>query len=290
MSFDQIAILALIGGILALFIWGRWRYDLIAFTALLVAVVIGLVEPIEAFVGFGHPAVITVAAVLVISRALQNSGVVDMIAIRLEAATGQNFSPHVDIPKPDGIMERARQLVLHLAQEHPAGRWEQFLTPDGAAYYERCVRILADVEETEQSFRNVTRGPQGRLRIDVPGSIGRLMLLPNLCDFYSKYPDIELVMGMGDRPVDLVQEAVDCVIRIGDLQDSSMVARRIGTFQTVTCAAPSYLERHGVPHPLEDLQQHQSVHYFSGRTGNDQIPRQFDSGTLKRIQACNVRH
>ncbi|BEV13487.1 LysR family transcriptional regulator [Herbaspirillum sp. DW155] len=141
------------------------------------------------------------------------------------------------------------------------------LTPDGAAYYERCVRILADIDETEQSFRNVTRGPQGRLRIDVPGSIGRLMLLPNLCDFYSKYPDIELVMGMGDRPVDLVQEAVDCVIRVGTLQDSSMVARRIGTFQTVTCAAPSYLERYGVPHTLEDLQQHQAVHYFSSRTG-----------------------
>ena len=141
------------------------------------------------------------------------------------------------------------------------------LTPDGAAYYERCVRILADLDETEQSFRNVTRGPQGRLRIDVPGSIGRLMLLPNLCDFYSKYPDIELVMGMGDRPVDLVQEAVDCVIRVGALQDSSMVARRIGTFQTVTCASPTYLERHGVPHTIEDLQQHQSVHYFSSRTG-----------------------
>lgn len=141
------------------------------------------------------------------------------------------------------------------------------LTPDGAAYYERCVRILADVDETEQSFRNVTRGPQGRLRIDVPASVGRLLLLPNLCDFYTKYPDIELVMGMGDRPVDMVQEAVDCVIRIGELQDSSMVARRIGTFQTVTCAAPDYLERHGVPHTIEDLQHHNSVHYFSSRTG-----------------------
>jgi len=141
------------------------------------------------------------------------------------------------------------------------------LTPDGAAYYERCVRILAEVDETEASFRNVTRGPQGRLRIDVPASIGRLLLLPNLCDFYSKYPDIELVMGMGDRPVDMVQEAVDCVIRVGDLQDSSMVARRIGTFQAITCGAPIYFERHGMPHTLADLQQHQSVHYFSSRTG-----------------------
>jgi LysR family transcriptional regulator for bpeEF and oprC len=141
------------------------------------------------------------------------------------------------------------------------------LTPDGASYYERCIRILADVEETETSFRNVARGPKGRLRIDVPPAIGRLILIPKLCEFYKMYPDIELVIGMGDRPVDMVQEAVDCGIRVGALQDSSMVARRIGTFQTVTCAAPSYLERHGTPHSIEDLQHHQAVHYFSSSTG-----------------------
>jgi LysR family transcriptional regulator, regulator for bpeEF and oprC len=141
------------------------------------------------------------------------------------------------------------------------------LTPDGAAYYERCVRILNDLDETEASFRNVARGPKGRLRIDLPASIGRLILIPKLCEFYSRYPDIELVIGMGDRPVDLVQEAVDCVIRVGELRDSSMVARRIGTFQTLTCASPAYLERYGEPHTIEDLEQHQAVHYFSSRTG-----------------------
>lgn len=143
------------------------------------------------------------------------------------------------------------------------------LTPDGASYYERCIRILADLEETETSFHNVARGPKGRLRIDVPASIGRLILIPQLCEFYKRYPDIELVIGMGDRPVDMVQEAVDCVIRIGELQDSTMVARRIGTFQMLTCAAPSYLERRGVPHTIEDLQEHQAVNYFSSRTGRN---------------------
>ncbi|MFZ6640125.1 LysR family transcriptional regulator [Undibacterium sp. TC4M20W] len=143
------------------------------------------------------------------------------------------------------------------------------LTPDGAAYYERCVRILADVDETESSFQNVARGPKGQLRIDVPTSIGRLILLPQVCEFYSRYPDIKLVMGMGDRMVDMVQEAVDCVIRVGELQDSSMVARRIGTFQSITCAAPDYLDTHGEPQSLEDLQHHQAVHYFSSRTGRN---------------------
>ncbi|TAL56263.1 LysR family transcriptional regulator [Pandoraea sp.] len=141
------------------------------------------------------------------------------------------------------------------------------LTPDGAAYYERCLRILADVEEAEAAFLDTARRPRGRLRIDVPGSIGRLILIPTLCEFHLRYPEIELAIGLGDKPVDLVQEAVDCVIRVGELRDSTLVARRIGTFEGVTCAAPGYLERHGEPRSLEDLEQHVAVQYFSSRTG-----------------------
>lgn len=143
------------------------------------------------------------------------------------------------------------------------------LTPDGAAYYSRCLQILADIEEAEASFRDVTRGPKGRLRVDVPPSIGRLILLPALCDFHTRYPDIELAIGMSDRPVDMVQEAVDCVVRVGALQDSSLVAKRIGTFESVTCAAPEYLERYGVPKTIDDVRKHRVVHYFSSRTGRN---------------------
>src|SRR5690606_353451 len=127
------------------------------------------------------------------------------------------------------------------------------LTPDGAAYYERCVRILADVEDAESSFHDVTRGPRGRLRIDVPPSMGRLILIPALCDFHERYPDIELAIGMSDRPVDLVQDAIDCVIRIGELRGSNLVGKRIGTLDVVTCAASSYIERHGVPATVPQL-------------------------------------
>lgn len=142
------------------------------------------------------------------------------------------------------------------------------LTPDGAAYYERCVRILDDLEDTEASFIDAARGPRGRLRVDVPPTIGRLILIPELHEFHERYPDLDLVIGMTDRPVDMVREAVDCVIRIGELKDSSMVARRIGTFQGVSCASPAYLEQHGIPTSLEDLQEHHHVvHYFSSRTG-----------------------
>ncbi|ARP96757.1 LysR family transcriptional regulator [Bordetella genomosp. 13] len=144
------------------------------------------------------------------------------------------------------------------------------LTPDGAAYYKHSTRILAEVEETEACLQDSASRPQGRLRIDVPPAIGNQILLPALCEFHSKYPDVELVIGLSDRRVDLVQEAVDCVIRGGPLEDSSLVARRIGILQSVTCASPDYLERHGMPHALEDLQRHQAVHYFwaSGRNCN----------------------
>jgi LysR family transcriptional regulator for bpeEF and oprC len=80
------------------------------------------------------------------------------------------------------------------------------LTPDGAAYYERCVRILADVEETEASFQSGNKKPHGKLRIDMPGAIGRLLVIPSLCEFHTRYPDIDLQLGLTDRPVDLLQE------------------------------------------------------------------------------------
>ncbi|CAK7010467.1 LysR family transcriptional regulator [Kerstersia gyiorum] len=141
------------------------------------------------------------------------------------------------------------------------------LTPDGAAYYRHSTRILAEVEETEACLQDAASRPQGRLRVDVPPSIGHQILLPSLCEFHTQYPDVELVIGLGDRHVDLVQDAVDCVIRYGQLEDSSLVARRIGIVQAATCAAPAYIERHGVPQRLEDLQDHHAVHYFcaSGR-------------------------
>jgi LysR family transcriptional regulator, regulator for bpeEF and oprC len=141
------------------------------------------------------------------------------------------------------------------------------LTPDGAAYYERCVRILADVEETESSFAHFNRGPRGKLRIDMPSALGRLIVMPKIHDFHERYPDIDLMIGFGDKPVDLIQESVDCVIRIGTLQDSTLVARRIGVYQGVTVASPDYLERHGIPETIEDLKEHTAVNYFWSRTG-----------------------
>lgn len=152
------------------------------------------------------------------------------------------------------------------------------LTPDGAGYYQHCVRILADVEETEACFQEAALRLKGRLRIDVPTAIGRLILIPALCDFHDKYPDVELVLGLSDRPVDMVQEAVDCVIRGGELTEQSLVARRIGGIEFMTVATPDYLKRHGTPaHPTELESGHRLINFFSSRTGR-QFPHIFQKG------------
>jgi len=142
-------------------------------------------------------------------------------------------------------------------------------TLDGQAYYERCVRILADVEETEAGFGTSGVAPRGKLRVDLQGTLAQHYVLPRLREFFARYPDIELEIGMDDRLVDLVRDGVDCVLRVGDLRDSSMVARRVATLQQVTVATAAYLDRQGTPHTLEDLhaQGHRAVNFYSSATG-----------------------
>ncbi|SEI42870.1 LysR family transcriptional regulator [Pseudomonas sp. NFR16] len=141
------------------------------------------------------------------------------------------------------------------------------LTPDGATYYERCVRILADIEDAEHTLVANAGTPRGTLRVDMPTSLGKLLVLPDLYEFHQRYPDIELLAGFGDRPVDLIQDSVDCVIRVGELPTSNMVARRIGLYRPVTVASPDYLARHGMPTTVGELKAHFAINYFWGRHG-----------------------
>lgn len=140
-------------------------------------------------------------------------------------------------------------------------------TPDGAAFHERCVRLLAEVEETEGFFRSVDARPAGRLTVDVPGRIGRLVLVPALPDFLALYPGIELTLGVTDRAVKLIEEQVDCALRVGPLEDSALIARRIGALELISCASPAYLARHGAPASIADLDRHRAVLYASPTTG-----------------------
>src|SRR2546423_5293037 len=118
-------------------------------------------------------------------------------------------------------------------------------TLDGEAYFERCVRLLADVEEAESAFSQSSARPKGKLRVDLQGTLGMHFLLPHIGGFFERYPDIELEIGMGDRLVDLVREGIDCVLRAGEPRESSMVGRRVALLSQVTCASAGYLEGNG---------------------------------------------
>ncbi|WP_394791236.1 LysR family transcriptional regulator [Rhodoferax sp.] len=150
------------------------------------------------------------------------------------------------------------------------------VTADGAAYYERTARLLADLDELEASMGNAQTNPQGRLRVDVGSSVASLLIIPALSTFFDRYPDIQLDLGVGDRPVDLIGDNVDCVIRGGELTDQSLVARRIGNLPLMTVASPDYLRRFGTPQTPQDLEQqgHRMVNFFSPRTGR-LLPNEF---------------
>jgi len=152
-------------------------------------------------------------------------------------------------------------------------------TLDGEAYYRRCLAIVADVEAAESIIGDVK--PRGQLRIDVHGTLLRRLIVPALPRFLAQYPDLQLHIGEGDRLVDLVREGVDCVIRSGELRDSTMVARQIATLDEITCAAPSYLRAHGTPRTLADLDGHRAIGFVSSATGHV-MPLEFIVGGTKR--------
>ncbi|WP_145541875.1 LysR family transcriptional regulator [Yersinia alsatica] len=182
----------------------------------------------------------------------------------------------------DAIKQLEKRLNVRLLQ-----RTTRHVSPtlDGEAYYQRCLHIIADIEDAEMAFANAK--PRGLLRIDVQGTLARHFVLPQLPDFIAQYPDIELFISEGDRLVDLIREGIDGVLRVGNLQDSDMVARRVTLLPQVTCAAPSYLQQYGMPHSLKQLAEHQMVGFRSSATGG-LMPLEFSAhGTLPRPPKAN---
>ncbi|APH59258.1 Transcriptional regulator, LysR family [Granulibacter bethesdensis] len=156
-------------------------------------------------------------------------------------------------------------------------------TQDGAAFYQRCQRVIADVEDTENLFRQMAAQPSGRLRIDVPGRIGRLIIAPALPGFLDLYPEINIDLGVTDRAVNLVEDSLDCVLRVGPLSDSGLIARPIGRLALINVASPAYLARHGMPQALDDLGQHWAVNYASPSSGRVEDWEWMEDGTLHTL-------
>jgi len=161
-----------------------------------------------------------------------------------------------------------KQLEAHLGVQL-LQRTTRHVSPtlDGAAYYQRCVQLLTDLEETEAVFSTQRQNPRGTLSIDMPSGIGSLIVIPALPTFTALYPQIELEIGLNDRPVDLIREGVDCVLRGGPALDESLVARPLAMMEQLTLASPAYLARMGTPLCLEQLVGHQMVEYVSSASG-----------------------
>src|SRR5262245_14395213 len=149
----------------------------------------------------------------------------------VEAGTFTKAADTLDLPNAtvtrliQGLEQDLKVRLLHRTTRSVT------VTPEGATYYERVVRLLADLSDIESSTR-VTHGkPSGKIRVEVPAAIGTMVIIPALADFYRHYPDVEVELGIGNRRSDLIAEGIDCAIRAGDIHEQMLVARRIGAFQ-----------------------------------------------------------
>ncbi|GAB4382211.1 MAG: LysR family transcriptional regulator [Elainellaceae cyanobacterium] len=142
------------------------------------------------------------------------------------------------------------------------------LTDAGARFYEQCQRVLEAVSEAESSVGQRQK-PAGVLRVSSPVAFGQLQIVPRLKAFLDRYPDIKIDLLITDQFVDLVEEGVDLAIRIGNVQDTSLITRRIGTTRRITVAHQSYFDRAGEPQTPEDLIQHNCIVYTRLVTGNE---------------------
>ncbi len=140
------------------------------------------------------------------------------------------------------------------------------LTEEGRLFHERCRRILDDLDDAQATLSRAMEAPRGRLRVSLP-IVGYHLLLPILPDFLARYPEVELDLDFNDRIVDLIEEGVDVAVRSGDLPDSRLTTRALRPFQLVLCAAPAYLERHGVPRCPRDLDGHLGLRFRYPNSG-----------------------
>jgi len=180
----------------------------------------------------------------------------------VEAGTFTRAADLLDLPKPT-VTKQIQQLEAHLRAKLLNRTTRRVtVTMDGAAYYERALRVLGDIDELDSSMALSQARPGGRLRVDCSASLAVEVIIPALPAFHARYPDIQLDLGLSDRPADLLAENLDCAVRAGEILDQSLIARKIGEMYLVTCATPGYIARHGKPqHPTDLEKDHFIVGY-----------------------------
>lgn len=180
----------------------------------------------------------------------------------VETGTFTRAADLLDMPKPT-VTKLIQQLEAHLRAKLLNRTTRRVtVTMDGAAYYERALRLLGELDELDASLTSAQARPSGRLRVDCSSSLAISVIIPALHAFQARYPDIQLDLGLSDRAADLVAENLDCAVRAGEIADQSLIARRIGVMQLITCASPDYLARFGTPrHPRDIEDGHRIVAY-----------------------------
>ncbi len=196
----------------------------------------------------------------------------------------------LQLPRPtvsNAVQYLERHLKIRLLQRTTR---RVALTAEGAAYYERCVRLLADLDDAETLFEEAGTSPRGVIRVDLPERFALNAVIPALPDFHANFPDLRVVMSTTDRFVDLIADGIDCAVRVGALSDTSLVARRIGEMAQMNCASRGYLARYGTPRSPDDLPEHVAVGYFSSRTGRelDWEYADMDTGAMHTVKMRSI--
>lgn len=183
----------------------------------------------------------------------------------------------IEIVESGSLTQAAENLQIHrpavtkalqLLEQHSGTRLLQRttrridLTPDGEAFYRRSKPLLAQADALLESF-----GPdqvlRGQLRVDMPIAFASMVVIPRLPEFYRQHPDIDIMLSSSDRRRDMLRDGLDCVLRVGELDDGDYIARRIGNIRIKTCASPDYLAVHGTPETLDDLQKHRAINWIN---------------------------
>lgn len=192
----------------------------------------------------------------------------------------------LDMPNAT-ISKTIQQLEAHLGTRLLQRTTRRItVTPEGLEYYDKALRILTELDEIDASFKTSSAKPKGHLRIAIGGSTARDVLVPLLADFMTIYPDIRIDLQVADKPSDLISGNIDCAIRGGPMEDSSLIARKIGEATIITCATPGYLKRYGVPaYPDELRNGHRLISYLSPASGRA-FPFRFEhNGEKMEIKA-----
>lgn len=209
-----------------------------------------------------------------------------------EVAKRQSFSEvanQLDLPRST-VTSAIQQLETHYGVRlfHRTTR-KVSLTQDGQRILPECQNLLFDYEQLEQLIQTQKQHYRGTLKISMPSRIVHQVIIPELPDFYHCYPDIHLQLNSSDDLTDLIEKGIDCVVRVGELDNSSLIARFIGHLVMVNCASPQYLQDYGIPEQLNDLERHKLINY-AGAVGEKQGEFIYQGGTVMMDSALSVNN